>query len=436
MNAAERTRAVWRWIAARTPRQFLCAGWIVFTLGAYPGYLTGDGVVQLYTVRSGDYSDYSPVMTALWGALEYVVSGPFPMLALQSGLFLFGLQAVLARVLTPRAAALTAAAVLMLPPVYSVMAVIWPDALMAGALLAGFAGALDRRRSWKIAGGALIAIAIACRPEIKLALIPLAFSVVPPQVWWRRSAIAVGLVLGLSVVAGLANWTLAVVDTYTSQDLGYVDLVGTMRRTKLKKIEVLDAAFAGLPIADHSTFKAKLLSGSDATNWWPLAHGEKRMFDPVVTDEQASALAADRRAAITHHFKAYLVHRWAMARALLELNGPGAQIVDDFGDFDLLAPLHHRASSSDWQRGWRAIVRATAPVFRPWLWLVLAIVGLVLGRRRPLVLALATSGLLYEVVMSFLAPVGDFRYSHWLVTTAAISIAAIALARKWAAPTA
>jgi len=432
MNAAERTRAVWSWIAARTPRQILCAGWIVFTLGAYPGYLTTDGTLQLYTVRSGDYSDYSPVMTAIWGALEYVTSGPFPMLVLQSGLFLFGLQAVLARVVTPRAAALTAAGVLMLPPVYSVMAVIWPDALMAGALLSGFACALDPRRTRRVAGAVLVMIAIACRPELRLAVIPLAFAVVPAQVWWRRTAIAVGLALGLSIVSGLANWALVVVDTHTSQELGYVDLVGTMRRTKLKKIEVLDAAFAGLPFVDHSTFKTQLLAGHDATNWWSITHGDKRMFEPIGTDDQADALAADRRAAIVHHTKAYVVHRWAMIRTLLELSGPGPQIVDDFGDFDLLAPLHHRASSSDWQRGWRAIVRATAPMFRPWIWLVLALVALVLSRRRPLLFAVAVSGVVYELVMFFLAPSGDVRYSHWMVTTAAIALAALAVARKWA----
>ena len=436
MNAGEQTRAVVRWIAARSPRQILCVGWIVFGLGAYPGYMTTDGVLQLYTVRSGDYSDYSPVMSAIWGALEYIVSGPFPMLALQSGLFLFGLQALLARILTPRAAALTAIGVLMVPPVYSVMAVIWPDALMAGALLAGCAAALDTRRSWKVFGAVLIAIAIACRPDVKLAVIPLAFAVVPAQVWWRRTAIAVGLALGLSVVAGFANWALYIVDTHTPQQLAYVDVTGTMRRAKLKKIEVLDAAFAGVPIVDHSTFKTQLLAASDALNWRPLIFGDKRLFEPILTDEQETALAADRRAVITHHTKAYLVHRWAMTRALLEITGAGPQIVDDFGDFDLLAPLHHRASSSDWQRDWQVVVRWTAPLFRPWIWLVLAIVAIVLARRRPLLRVFAISGVVYEVVMCFLAPAGEYRYSHWLVTTACITLAALAVARKWARPAA
>jgi hypothetical protein len=105
LNAGERGREIARWIASRPPTTYLVAGWIAFTLGAYPGYLSTDSTLQLYTVRSGDYTDYAPLMTAIWSLLEWVVSGPFPMLALQSGLFLFGLAAILRTVLSPRAAA-------------------------------------------------------------------------------------------------------------------------------------------------------------------------------------------------------------------------------------------------------------------------------------------------------------------------------------------
>src|SRR5260221_643547 len=88
MTLGDRAQQVLRWLAARSPRQIVVAGWIVFVLGSYPGYMSKDSATQLFTVRSGDYTDYSPVMTALWGAFEYVFSGPFPMLLLQSGLFL------------------------------------------------------------------------------------------------------------------------------------------------------------------------------------------------------------------------------------------------------------------------------------------------------------------------------------------------------------
>src|SRR3569832_1770177 len=118
-------------------------------------------------------------MSAVWGALEYVSAGPFPMLALQSGLLLFGLYALLRRVVVPRAAALTAVAIVMFPPVFTVMAVIWPDPFMAAMLIAGFAAVLESQRGWRIAGAVMIAIAVATRPEVVLALIPLALVAVP-----------------------------------------------------------------------------------------------------------------------------------------------------------------------------------------------------------------------------------------------------------------
>src|SRR3569833_4139748 len=172
MTAGDRTRALGRWLAARMPRQILCIGWVIFCLGCYPGYLSTDSVLQLYSVRSGEYTDYSPVMSAVWGALEYVSAGPFPMLALQSGLLLFGLSALLRRVVVPRAAALTAVAIVVFPPVFTVMAVIWPDPFMAAMLIAGFAAVLESQRGWRIAGAVMIALAVATRREVVLAKIP------------------------------------------------------------------------------------------------------------------------------------------------------------------------------------------------------------------------------------------------------------------------
>ena len=146
-----------RWIASRRPRTYLFAGWLLFALGCYPGYLASDGILQLYTVRSGEFSDYAPVMTALWSLLEYVLAGPFPMLVVQSGLFLFGSFAILRTFLTPRAAAITAGCVLLFPPVFATFAVIWPEPLMAGALIAATGAVLQPRLFWKRA-----AIGFAC----------------------------------------------------------------------------------------------------------------------------------------------------------------------------------------------------------------------------------------------------------------------------------
>jgi hypothetical protein len=220
---------------------------------------------------------------------------------------------------------------------------------------------------------------------------------------------------------------------FWQQQLEVMDSVGTIRRAKLRKVDVLEAAFAGMPFADIQDFKPRLIAANDALNWWSLSNGEKRLFDLVTIEPEARALSADWRAAITKHLRAYLTHRKSMAKALLGLGASFSPVYDSFGDPDLMAPLHHRASTSDWERGWQAFVRVIGktPLFQPWLYLLLAIAAIVLARRKPLLHALAISGLAYELTLFVLAPLSDYRYSHLLVTLTCTVLAALAVARKW-----
>lgn len=405
-------------------------------LGSYPGYLSIDGVLQLYTVRSGDYSDYAPIMSALWGALEYVASGPFPMLVLQSGLFLFGLYAILARVLAPRGAAIASGALLLFPPIFAPMAVIWPESLMAGALLAALGAALQGTRRWSIAAVAFAIIACGCRFECVFALTPIAFRAIGPGPRWRRAGIALGLVAGVFGSAKIADYALTIVETHTwQQQLMVMDTVGTLRRAKVRDQATLEASLAGLPIVDRATLVERMKASVDALDWFPVAHGPKRIVDRIDSDEESDALTRGWRSAITSHPGAYAFHRWTMIRSLLGMYGKWTPVYDDHGDVDLLAPLHHRATASDWQYGMQRIVRALehTPLFRPYLYLALALVALWLARGVLLLRSLAISGLVLEVSMFVFAPTNDYRYSHWLVTTSCIVLVALAMARKWPA---
>jgi len=192
------------WIAGWDAFTVAIVGWIGFILGCYPGYMDEQAERQLYSIRIGGHYHESPVMTALWAAIEYLVAGPFGMLALQSGLFLAGTTAILRRVAPPRTAALAAVGVLLFPPVFATMAVIWPEALMASALVAGWGAALQPRAHWRVMGALLAGIAIACRPEAGLAAVPLV-AVVVTGPWWRRAALALGLTLCLAGGAYFAN---------------------------------------------------------------------------------------------------------------------------------------------------------------------------------------------------------------------------------------
>jgi len=434
MTVGDRVRDVARWIAQRSPRTILIAGWVIFVLGCYPGYMSVDSALQLYTVRSGDYTDYAPAMTALWGIIEYVAAGPFPMLALQSGLLLFGAYALLARVLAPRVAAVTAVAFVLFPPVFAPMAVIWPEPLLTGAVIAGTAALLHASPRWKVVGGVLWLVACSCHPAAVVALVPLALLAFPTGTWWRRAAFALALVVGVSIAARIADAVLVEHDTYRrQQQLEIMDIAGTLRRAKLKKPEVLEAAFAGLPIVvDPATFKERVTKGNDALDSWSFANGDNRIIDPVIDDAESEALSTDWRDTIGAHKGAYLRHRKTVARGLLATSGRWNPVFDSLGDFDLLAPLHHRATTSDWQDHMRVIVRgfAATPLFRPWIYFVLAIAAIVLARRKPLPRAFAISALAWELTMFVVAPGVDYRLSHWLVTATCLAVAMLAVARK------
>jgi hypothetical protein len=64
-----------------------------------------------------------------------------------------------------------------------------------------------------------------------------------------------------------------------------------------------------------------------------------------------------------------------------------------------------------------------APVFVPWMYVLLALVigGLAVATRHREALALCLSGLAMEATLFFLAPSHDYRYSHWLVVATCLA---------------
>ncbi|HTR54285.1 MAG TPA: hypothetical protein VMJ10_26515 [Kofleriaceae bacterium] len=426
MDLRERANRVRAWLAARTPRQLLLAGWVTCILLCYPGYLSFDSIEQLGQARSGHFTDaYAPVMTGVWSLCEWIFAGPFPMLALQTGLFVFGAYGVLKRALSPRAAAVVAVGVLAAPPVFAPMAVIWPDSLMAGALLAAAAALLDERRAMKAAGAVALVIAGGCRPEVAPATIPLAMLALPASLSGRlrRAGLAVALVVACSGVARLVGWILVDDDTYAwQQRLEWIDVVGTLRRAHA------DDPMPGLTVVD----RARLLEGHDAYDAYVLTHGPKRVAEPIADDAQSEALSAAWHAAIADHFGAYATHRGELMLRQLGITHPWLPVFDDFGDPDHLMLLHHRATPSDLEIAWRAIVHVVAltPLFRPLLYVLLAIPAIVLARRRRELLALVASGVMYEIIQLPLASSVDYRFSHWLVATVWLVLVALAVARK------
>lgn len=425
----------WSWIASRSPRAYLWTGWVVFVLGCYPGFLSVESALELYEVRSGIYSDtHSGLMTLCWRALELVNAGPFPMLVLQSTLFLFGLAAVLRAVLSPRAAAVLAAAVLLFPPVFVVMATIWPDSLMAGALVAGAAALLEPRRRWKIFGIALLVLACSCRFAAIAAIVPILFLVPTSFEGWRRTLAALGVALAIEGAAIASDRALVEVDTFEPQQaLMLPDTVAILRRNHVTSAKALGTALEGTPLIDVAKLKDITSRGRDPLGWWPLAHGDKRPFSPIITPDEVWSLFRAWHHAVVRHPVAWFKYRKALASQQLAFVG-NPPIFEDLGDFDLLAPVHHRALPSTWELGWREVVDTAhaMQLFRPWLYFLLAIVVLVIGRRDRLIRVFAVSGLAYEVALSFFGYTPEYRYSHWLVSASCIALVVLLAKRRYA----
>jgi hypothetical protein len=213
-----------------------------------------------------------------------------------------------------------------------------------------------------------------------------------------------------------------------------LDIVGTLRRARVVDQVLLSRALAEMPVAAAADPTATIAANRTATDWYAFSNGDHRLFDLVTTEQQAEGLRRTWRGTIREHPGPYITHRLGLARQLFGVTPPRkwAPVYDYFGDPEHLAMISHRASASAWQTAMRTIVRVTTktPLFKPWLYLPLAIGALFTTRRWPAIRAVAISGLLFAVAAFFAAPGNDYRYAHWLVTAATIGLAAALLARR------
>src|SRR5262245_4441811 len=98
------------------------------------------------------FSDWHPpILSLTWRVLDAIVPGPFAMVLLQCTLMLAGLHALFARALRPAGAIAATLVVFLWPPVFTLMAVVWKDSLMAGVLVASFAALTSEHPRLRIA---------------------------------------------------------------------------------------------------------------------------------------------------------------------------------------------------------------------------------------------------------------------------------------------
>ena len=410
------------------PYLVLAIAWALFVAYAWPGVMTPDSVNQLAQARAGVYGNWHPpIMAWLWGLLDRVWHGPPLMLVLQTALLAIGLYAVFRRYHPAMRAAIIAACVFLFPPVFAPMSVIWKDSLMAGCVLCGATGIGSARRGARAAGWLALFLAAALRHNAPLLILPITAWLIPYAAGRRR--VVLGLALGCAVVlaAETTNHLLADVDEHPAANmLALGDLAGTLARAP----DVDDARarqlLAGAPLAQTTGIQARARQLTpERTGWTAVTLVDPPLFELARSPEEAAGTMSAWWRLVRAYPGVYLRYR---ATIFLQNIGWSQRTPP----FTTVRQEHRRdLYIVDEIHGYHGYQLAIAdglhaiqwlPIFRPWLYLVLALGLLVLLRRDVFLRALLAGAIAYELALFFISPGGhDYRYSHWLVTVTVIA---------------
>lgn len=431
-------RAVRRFDELTTRRVVLWVAWGLFLIYCYPGYMSTDSVDQLQQARGMQpFHDWHPPMMALlWRPLDWLIAGPFLMLVVQSTAFLFGLDGILRRFMSPRAAAIVAALIFLWPPVMVVMAVIWKDSQMAAFLLAGTACLLSERRRWKVIGCVFLFLASGQRFNAAAATLPLVglLFVWPGSAGLRRYAIAAAVWLTITTAAFGANALIAERKTYPWHgSVALFDIAGTVKYAPRMSDDEVRARLTGMTIIPSERLQGHMRTIYSPRAWYWLANTETRVIAAPQDATQRAAVTASWKRMVTAYPIAYLQHRKKVFRELLGMTRGFELVVwSGFSETDSQwLIINHRAMHSTTQEAWIGFLteHENSLMFRPWAYALLALALLLMCRRQRLAFALLSSGIVCELSLFFSAPSADYRYSHWMITSTIMGAALVFTAR-------
>jgi hypothetical protein len=418
------------------PTWILVGAWLLAVLYAFPGYMNWDSGEQLYQARTGIYEDWhAPMMAWLWRIVEHVVSGPFGMLVLQLTAFLGGMYLALRQRFAPRTAAIVASALLLFPPVLTPMAVVWKDAQLAGWLIAGTMLAVREQRWQRIAGIAMLVLAAGVRDNGMAALPPLCVLIAATWGFPRKLltvGVAAALTIGISSAALIANHALTDIHAHAWYRANAIhDVVGAIcHEDQMTDAEVREA-LAGIPISVDSNLQSNICLHYDPQWWLPLTVLDGAIFATVPGPDDRRARKHAWYGVVRHHTLAWLRHRWAVTSLLLGLSAdpPDEPVCQSTVDDPFHQVVNHDGARWGFQTAIGDAFRwlGTTVLYRPWLYALLALLlaADAVRRRDRWVIAVTCSGLLYEASYLLGAAGGAYRYSHWMVTGACLSLAIV-----------
>ncbi|MFT3694630.1 MAG: hypothetical protein QM831_15885 [Kofleriaceae bacterium] len=389
--------------------------WLLFLLYAYPGYASPDTNLQLYLARTGTMADWHPPMMAFaWRYVEYIWAGTLPMLLIQSGAFLFGLERILREFFKPRTAAIVAGSILLFPPVLTVMAVVWKDCQMAGMLLGGAALLLSERRRWKVLGCFCFFYATGVRYNALAATLPLVVLLFDwGYVRWRRYVLALGVWLVITAAGSLANsWITDIKDYPWVNSVALLDMAGTVKYSHVTDDAEIQKMLEGAPLVPKDHIAEKIRTKYLPTAHYQLTHEDDRIFD--LGGDPAKVKAAWMRTVLGHP-TAFIWHRWKVFRECLGMTSRGVAGPVETGGVE---------NPSKIQKVWQRVVNwiSLTWLYRAFIYFFIAFYLFVYARSR-IEIALLLSGILTELSLFAGAPSNDYRYSHWMITCVVICTA-------------
>jgi len=450
----------------------------VFSLGflihvgiMYPGFMCYDAINQILEAREGVFSDWHPpLMAVIWRFVDNIVPGPAGMLFLQLGLVWLGAYLVFHAFFQPcacQAAAPLLCALLFLPPMFGISGAILKDMLMWGALFAAFgvAGhiknnvAQSSRFAWLLFAVTILILwlAILLRHNAFFATIPILsfaiFRLYPKNSWFGLIRVTVpgaAIALVLFLVTGVINNRLADRHTYPWVANAAFDIAGVIKGLDDRGRQ--QALFDQLAAALNSTGTVEPLLRAYTPMYWreifrtkpPTLELPKNSMGSQIhgfeslSETQRQALHTLWGQTIVAEPMLWLRHRFAVSKYVLgwvpEASWSPIIMGKDFAtDLEQAYGQHPQATklqnyieaeTSKWIDFW---------FFQPWPYFlaVNCLFIVALFRRNPEVLCLTSSAILHEFGLMLAAPSPDFRYSHYMIFCALLSV--LMLARPWLA---
>jgi len=390
--------------------------WLALVGFFYPGLMNVDSGELLSQAVAGAYVDWhSPLLSLIWARLDRLAAGPASLLAAGSALYVLGAAwtaANLARGLPMRLLCLLV--LCCWPPLLNDLGLVGRDSAFIACFML-YVGLLTSGRANWPALLALLLAGMAFRPDSAIAMVP---GLALPWGFRLRTAIVgiAAFVLCYAAMDAVNHQLLQARRTFPIQTTLIHDLGGISYRAG----EDLMPAYA-----DYGFDMEQIRQRYTPRFGDPLMFAGGQPNVPISFDaDHHKALQTAWMAAVGQHPIAYLRHRVATFRALLDLDLPADyQLYQPDTDphlttqfprldgMDLSNPDHpairfYRERLMPWLIG--------GPLFRGYFYDGVIVLQLLLAlhRRRNTELALGTGALLHQGVLFLASPAALFRYFY------------------------